>query len=87
MSSKATGQRSWVALRATGSQGGGKWAVGSKEEALDSGARFWGLRGGRMRGMFMTSSRNYADLIAWQKAMDLVEMVYNESTVFPEFGP
>lgn len=27
--------------------------------------------------------RNYADLIAWQKAMDLVEAVYNVSAVFP----
>lgn len=28
--------------------------------------------------------RNYADLIAWQKAMDLVEAVYNLSYAFPK---
>lgn len=27
--------------------------------------------------------RNYADLIAWQKAMDLVEAVYNVSAALP----
>src|SRR5262249_3823706 len=27
--------------------------------------------------------RNYRDLIAWQKAMDLVEVVYGLSTSFP----
>jgi four helix bundle protein len=32
----------------------------------------------------MMSSRNYTDLIAWQKAMDLVVMVYRETTVFPK---
>lgn len=30
------------------------------------------------------SSRNYRDLIAWQKAMDLVEAVYRVSATFPK---
>jgi four helix bundle protein len=29
------------------------------------------------------SIRNYADLIAWQKAMDLVEAVYKSTQCFP----
>lgn len=29
------------------------------------------------------ASRNYKDLLAWQKAMDLVEMVYNLTRKFP----
>ena len=29
------------------------------------------------------TGRNYADLIAWQKAMDLVEMVYKATSQFP----
>jgi four helix bundle protein len=28
--------------------------------------------------------KNYQDLIAWQKAMDLVEMVYRVSAPFPK---
>ena len=30
--------------------------------------------------------RNYQDLIAWQKAMDLVEDVYQASRSFPKGG-
>jgi len=29
------------------------------------------------------ASKNYRDLIAWQKAMDLVELVYSETKKFP----
>ena len=29
------------------------------------------------------ASQNYRDLVAWQKAMDLVVAVYNETTSFP----
>ncbi|MCP9494170.1 MAG: four helix bundle protein [Pyrinomonadaceae bacterium MAG19_C2-C3] len=28
--------------------------------------------------------RNYSDLIAWQKAMDLVEMIYKATRLFPK---
>jgi four helix bundle protein len=28
--------------------------------------------------------RNYQDLIAWQKAMDLVEAIYQTTKVFPK---
>jgi four helix bundle protein len=30
------------------------------------------------------AGRNYSDLIAWQKAMDLVEMVYQATRQFPK---
>mgnify|MGYP005870792957 CR=1 FL=1 len=30
------------------------------------------------------SAKNYRDLIAWQKAMDLVEMIYQVTKVFPK---
>ena len=30
------------------------------------------------------AGRNYSDLIAWQKAMDLVEMVYKITSHFPK---
>lgn len=32
----------------------------------------------------MVTARNYSDLIAWQKAMDLVEMVYKATSQFPK---
>ena len=30
------------------------------------------------------AARNYRDLVAWQKAMDLVELVYRTTTGFPK---
>ena len=29
------------------------------------------------------AGRNYMDLVAWQKAMDLVELIYEATTAFP----
>ena len=31
-----------------------------------------------------TSGRNFCDLVAWQKAMDLVEIVYKSTSQFPK---
>lgn len=48
--------------------GGGQWIVGS----------------GRVeRDLKKCCSRNYRDLIVWQKSMDLAEIIYSTSKSFP----
>jgi len=56
-----------------GSGRGEQWAVGSERWAK----RFFPFKGGKMK------VKNYQELIAWQKAMDLVEDVYRASRTFP----
>jgi four helix bundle protein len=38
----------------------------------------------KTEGWVRVAGRNYSDLIAWQKAMDLVEMIYKATAQFPK---
>ena len=54
--------------------------VGSRQSAV--GSEFGGR--GRKLGRMDMAVRNYRDLVLWQKAMDLVEVVYRISRQFPQ---
>lgn len=42
------------------------------------------LAGGEIRQEMTVGGKNYQDLIAWQKAMDLVQMIYDTTKSFPK---
>src|SRR5262249_2051625 len=61
-------------------------AVGSRQSAGLSGQSAVGSRQSEFaakEGATKMALRNYTDLIAWQKAMDLVEAVYRATSDFP----